>query len=59
MDPVANLNAQLEAARAIFNCGTVPYLRDKKCELAEELAELVIALDEWRRSGGFDPYTVR
>jgi hypothetical protein len=24
--------------------------------LAEELAELVIALDEWRSKGGYDPY---
>lgn len=23
---------------------------------AERLAELVLALDEWRRKGGFDPY---
>lgn len=25
--------------------------------LGSRLAELVIALDEWRRKGGFDPYT--
>ena len=26
-------------------------------DLSNRLAELVLALDEWRRKGGFDPYT--
>jgi hypothetical protein len=50
MDPEANLKEQLDIA-----------LRIEKGEVdlagAMRLAELVLALDEWRLNGGFDPYT--
>lgn len=29
---------------------------DQVADLAGQLAERVLALDEWRRAGGFDPY---
>lgn len=58
MDPIANLKEQLELAE---------YVLSKECidvddllridESAKELAELVQAMDEWRKNGGFDPYT--
>jgi hypothetical protein len=57
MDPHANLAEQREIAREIVrlmpSAGTVP---QTLVNHAERLAELVLALDEWRRSGGFDPY---
>lgn len=67
MDPIANLKEQLDIAK------NIQQLWDEQCdnhgklfgkephrqaaEYAERLAELVIALDECRRKGGFDPYT--
>jgi hypothetical protein len=53
MDPVANLNEQLENARHILAN------EDDFTDLEFRLAELIVALDEWRRSGGFDPYTAQ
>jgi hypothetical protein len=57
MDPIANLNEQREIAREIIrltpSAGTVP---QTLVNHGERLAELVLALDEWRQSGGFDPY---
>lgn len=71
MDPEANLSEQLELAREIlaeneritddggntpdefWHDGTVESLLQR----AERLAELVQALAEWRRKGGFDPLT--
>lgn len=62
MDPKANLAEQLKLVALILNppqdssgcheCGAEYDLADR----AERLAELVLALDEWRRAGGFDPY---
>lgn len=51
MDPVANMLEQREIASRIL---------DNECDdfyaEAERLAELVVALDDWRKGGGFDPY---
>lgn len=55
MDPVANLLEQRSLAQSIaeqadenaYDISSVDVIR---------LVELVQALDEWRRSGGFDPY---
>lgn len=52
MDPKANIAEQLRHANAIMD--------DSSDEIdsfhAVSLAELVLALDEWRKKGGFDPY---
>ena len=50
MDPNANLEEQLELAHKLLLCdyGERPFD-------AERLAELVVALDEWIRKGGFLP----
>lgn len=45
MDPNANLEEQLRLAEAILDEG----------EEGNRLAELVLALDEWIRRGGFLP----
>ena len=65
MDPIANLREQLEQARTIIDI----YHRDDEqsgvldpnrayelADMASNLAELVLALNEWRIKGGFDPY---
>jgi hypothetical protein len=57
MDPSENLKRQIELAELIIQHETVD-APDRVGEAAAELAELVIALDEWRRNGGFDPYRV-
>jgi hypothetical protein len=51
LDPKANIAEQLQMAREILDPehGDLP-------GSAERLAELVIALHEWRSNGGFDPY---
>jgi len=49
MDPVANMLEQRRLATAAQDT-PLDY------EDAARLAELVLALDEWRRHGGFDPY---
>lgn len=51
IDPVANITEQRELATALVHGPTFD-LDD-----AARLAELVLTLDEWRRSGGFDPYS--
>lgn len=60
MDPNANIREQLELAREVqdvcesqdaVDANKMPDLMD-----VARLAELVLALDEWRRNGGFDPY---
>jgi hypothetical protein len=48
MDPNANLRRQLAIARAAVNV-------DGADDTLVELSELVLALDEWIRSGGFAP----
>lgn len=61
MDPDANLEAALERAREIIakidgDDGTPdPVARERDLNLAGELAELVIALDEWLGKGGHLP----
>lgn len=58
MDPQANLEEQLTRAREVLTLAD----RDESAPravlefAAVELAELVLALDEWRRRGGYDPY---
>lgn len=60
MDPQANLQEQREIANRLLNPvedeAGFRNTRDRIVD-AERLAELVIALDEWRTGGGFDPYT--
>lgn len=48
MDPVACLLEQRMLAESLLN--------EFDADNAIRLAELVLALDNWRRSGGFDPY---
>jgi hypothetical protein len=48
MDPNANLKEQLELAKRLIDDNT-----DQ--DAAYRLAELVLALDEWIRKGGFLP----
>lgn len=60
MDPQANLEEQLELAESIQGItanedrDTDDLLRVE--EKAVRLAELVLAMDEWRKKGGYDPY---
>lgn len=62
MDPVVNLAEQREAAQRILGLideGTPDDADEVAAEivpLAESLAQLALALDEWRGKGGFDPY---
>jgi hypothetical protein len=60
MDPKANLERQRQIAAGIIALsehGDDPTeVHDDIRPLAIELAELVQALDQWRRNGGFDPY---
>lgn len=52
MDPDENLREQVEIAKDIL----LPDLSDMELEeKAVRLAELVVALDEWIRKGGFIP----
>lgn len=52
MDPNANIHEQVALAEKIID------LEPEQVEQADidRLAELVVALHEWRESGGFDPY---
>jgi hypothetical protein len=62
MDPNANVEEQRAIAQQILDMGNTLEHREtgkptiSKWALADRLAELVLALDEWRRKGGFDPY---
>jgi hypothetical protein len=66
MDPDANITRQRELAAEITRVtdGGSDTHREallagsRAAFLAVELAELVIALDEWRLQGGYDPYGV-
>jgi hypothetical protein len=49
MDPENNLQKQLQLAKNILRCAR------HRGRDAEELAELVLALDEWLSQGGFRP----
>lgn len=53
MDPNANLAEQLRLARGIQACADDGAPID--VDDATRLAELVLALDEWLRNGGFRP----
>jgi hypothetical protein len=53
MDPNANITEQLELATALVD-GTLTYDHERTTA-GEELAELVLALDEWITRGGFLP----
>ena len=63
MDPLKNIERQCKLATRIQEIAdnedrdTDDLLKLEK--LAVELAELVVALDEWRKKGGFDPYLGR
>lgn len=64
MDPIANLNEQRRIAREILKIwdgadehGCLESEKEEQAaELAQRLAELVLALDEWQLKGGFSPY---
>lgn len=62
MDPHANIERQRALAKEIIDRGnTLASHEDGKprwavWDAANELAEQVQALDEWRAKGGFDPY---
>jgi hypothetical protein len=56
MDPQANIVEQLAIANALM-AGAEPLDLIEYQHRAERLAELIIALHEWRAAGGFDPYS--
>lgn len=53
MDPLANICEQIELATKIADMGS---FGPPDPDDATRLAELVIALDKWRKDGGWDPY---
>ena len=55
MDPYANVAEQRRIAQNIIG-QPGRYGLKTLLTAATALAELVLALDEWRRKGGFDPY---
>lgn len=68
MDPVANMYEQLELAKEIDKLQEfesdgglaqdtqLSERSDEVYNLAGRLTMLIIALDEWRYKGGYDPY---
>jgi hypothetical protein len=63
MDPIANIRQQLDIAKRINAVMQSEFAWGKPSSQvvglvtdASALADLVEALDEWRRDGGFDPY---
>ncbi len=57
MDPAANLREQVGIAEQLVAIADLEQPDDRRTmQLGERLAELVLALDGWRRRGGFDPY---
>ncbi len=64
MDPIANIKEQREIAKDILktwdDCNADGSLTETQqsfvAEHALRLAELVEALDEWQKKGGFSPY---
>lgn len=56
MDPIENLREQRELAASLK--AREAAVEDLECYVddALRLADLVEALDQWRLSGGFDPY---
>ncbi len=67
MDPKANLLEQvaiaLDIERSWDHCNEDGTLDPQECayvaERAGRLSELVLALDEWQRKGGFSPYSTK
>jgi len=64
MDPAANLAEQEALARELIALTEAATREDgsldadafeEVAQLADRLAELVLALGEWREAGGFDP----
>jgi hypothetical protein len=65
MDPYANLHEQLRLARSILDLTKDAITSLSREQMLErfaaaavegaQLAELVVALDEWQRQGGFVP----
>ncbi len=57
MDPKANLQEQLDIAkRLVAVADKAEYEPVYDLDDVARLAELVLALDEWQRKGGFSPY---
>jgi hypothetical protein len=56
MDPFNNLREQRELAAKINEVAGTHFANSDD---GDRLAELVVALDEWRLTGGFDPYLTR
>lgn len=65
MDPKANIKEQRELAKELLDIWdeyngedsiTAAEQSEAVADKAYRLAELVLALDEWRIKGGFDPY---
>lgn len=59
MDPIANLREQVTRAKtiqALWDVEIDPPDLEAMAHEAARLSELVLALDEWRKKGGFDPY---
>lgn len=56
MDPSTNLADQRQLAARLLR--TYDAGRPIDGDDAAQLAELVLALDDWRRRGGFDPYAL-
>jgi hypothetical protein len=57
MDPIANLREQRALAAKMSADFDKADGNGIDQDEANRLAELVQALDEWRRGGGFDPYS--
>lgn len=56
MDPNANLSEQLRLAQQIQACPNPAHGGCYECTIAaDHLAELVLTLDNWLRTGGFPP----
>lgn len=57
MDPKTNLEEQRKLASEIIQRSDA-LVPDDMCiaRMGAQLAELVVALDEWRLKGGFSPY---
>jgi hypothetical protein len=64
MDPQANIERQRKLAAEIIALeedwvpGDDVDHDNLLASYAIELCELVVALDEWRRRGGYDPYAI-
>lgn len=58
MDPHANVRKQRELARGLIASYHRPPHEVDGADAAE-LAEHVLALDDWRLNGGYDPYEDR